>query len=265
MGTSPADHALISMFLLALSSLYQASFKILGLKDIEQRRKKAIEDVISILSVPADDAVRMLRKFKWDVNRVNEEWFSNNEEVCSAVGIVESQPKAPSSQAQEETCLICYDSYMRTDMRSAPCGHLYCCDCMRGYIGSAVVEGPAVLDLRCMSRGAKGEKCNAAVSTAVRDLPVLSAIVYEPLPAPRPVNQYVTTNIDLLLDRRVGWKIARIHVGPVSDRIDSGRQPLRTPNRDASVDTTAAAPRAAAGFERCTRIHAGCCSRVSHP
>ncbi|KIY99470.1 putative E3 ubiquitin-protein ligase ARI7 [Monoraphidium neglectum] len=83
------------------SSKSKAQYAILKRDDIVQRQKKAISEVTSILGLNEDEATRVLRKFKWDVNRVNEEWFSDVEAVRKAVGILEEPaPEGPGESSK---------------------------------------------------------------------------------------------------------------------------------------------------------------------
>lgn len=48
-------------------------------------------------------------------------------------------------------------------MKAAPCGHLYCPTCWKGYLHEKISSGPAVLDVRCPT-----PKCGAAVSVGCK-------------------------------------------------------------------------------------------------
>ena len=43
----------------------QVPYKILSKEDLQKQRRKAIEEVTSVLDIPEDAAVRVLRKYKW--------------------------------------------------------------------------------------------------------------------------------------------------------------------------------------------------------
>lgn len=48
----------------------QPSYRVLKRDQLEERRKQAIADVVSVTGIAAEDAVRVLRKYKWCVVRV---------------------------------------------------------------------------------------------------------------------------------------------------------------------------------------------------
>lgn len=130
-------------------------FKVLPREELQRQRQQAILDVTSVLDIPEDAAVRVLRKYKWDVSRVNEEWFSSNyEKIRTAVGLVD---EVPTPSTSKERCLICFDEFPRADMRASACKHYFCKDCWRGYISNAIASGPASLDLRCPSTECKAK------------------------------------------------------------------------------------------------------------
>ncbi|EFJ49570.1 hypothetical protein VOLCADRAFT_59371 [Volvox carteri f. nagariensis] len=135
---------------------WQVPYKVLPKEELQKQRKRALHEVMSVLEVPEDVAMRVLRKYKWDVSRVQEEWFSKYEQVRQSLGLVDEEP-TPSGR--EERCLICFDSYPLHEMRSAACKHYFCKECWRGYISNALSSGPACLDLRCPSTECKGKAC----------------------------------------------------------------------------------------------------------
>ena len=42
---------------------------------------EAVQGVTQVLQVTQDDATQLLRAFKWNVNRVNDEWFGDEEDI----------------------------------------------------------------------------------------------------------------------------------------------------------------------------------------
>ncbi|KAL6748380.1 hypothetical protein V8C86DRAFT_2879354 [Haematococcus lacustris] len=130
-------------------------YKILNKQDLQLRRDDAIREVTSVLGISDDDALRVLRKYKWDVNRVHDQWFSDMDAVKASVGL---QDPGPSTSADHATCMVCFDTFPLSEMRSAACRHHYCSTCWRGYVKNAIANGPASLDLRCPT-----PKCKACV------------------------------------------------------------------------------------------------------
>ncbi|GJN02491.1 hypothetical protein PR202_ga19849 [Eleusine coracana subsp. coracana] len=81
------------------------------------------------------------------VSKVHDEWFADEEHVRKVVGLPEKRVEIPNDK--EVTCGICFDSCPRASMSAASCGHPFCSTCWRGYISTAINDGPGCLMLRC--------------------------------------------------------------------------------------------------------------------
>ncbi|KAJ4807793.1 RING/U-box superfamily protein [Rhynchospora pubera] len=122
-------------------------YNILEEEDIRQRQEEDISKISGILSISKDAACILLRHYKWNVTKVHDEWFANEESVRKAVGLLEEPVLIPSSTAL--TCGICFETLPSSNMRAAACGHHYCIDCWKGYIGGSIKDGPICLGLCC--------------------------------------------------------------------------------------------------------------------
>mmetsp|Transcript_12046 Transcript_12046/g.25888 ORF Transcript_12046/g.25888 Transcript_12046/m.25888 type:complete len:532 (+) Transcript_12046:91-1686(+) len=149
-----------------VSSSRKVPYNVLSKTDLTRRRKEAIEEVTGVLGISPEEAARVLRKYKWDRNRTNEEWFSDMDGVRESVGIVDD---APSPSGTEEQCMICFDRFPVHDMRAAACKHYFCKDCWVGYISTNIHSGPACLDLRCPLPDCKAYVPQSVVYSTVSD------------------------------------------------------------------------------------------------
>ncbi|KAL3518571.1 hypothetical protein ACH5RR_021160 [Cinchona calisaya] len=70
------------------------SFTILIAEDIKERLENDIADVMSALFVSREAATILLCNYNWDVDKVNEEWFSNKEKVRKTSGLMLENPMA---------------------------------------------------------------------------------------------------------------------------------------------------------------------------
>ncbi|KAG2435678.1 hypothetical protein HXX76_006879 [Chlamydomonas incerta] len=143
-----------------VSAVPKVPYKVLPKDELSKQREKALREVMDVLGIDEDTAMRVLRKYKWDASRVQEEWFSKYDQVRESLGLVdEPGPSGRPAAEAEERCYICFDSFPVRDMRSAACKHYFCKDCWRGYITQALSSGPACLDLRCPSTDCKQKVC----------------------------------------------------------------------------------------------------------
>lgn len=141
----------------------QKNYTILKEEDIRCRQEDDITKVSTVLSVSREAASLLLRRYNWSVSTVHEEWFSDEERVRKAVGLLE-KPIVQFSADEEVTCGICFDSYSFCEIRAAACGHPFCHACWQGYINTAINDGPGCVTLRCPD-----PSCNAAVGQSMID------------------------------------------------------------------------------------------------
>lgn len=134
----------------------QQNYTILNEAEIHQRQEEDMMKISTILSISRVSAGILLRHYNWDVSKVNDEWFADEEKVRRAVGLLEEAHTSPN--AKELTCGICFEVYPCDRMSSAACGHPFCVTCWQGYISTAINDGPGCLMLRCPD-----PSCGAAV------------------------------------------------------------------------------------------------------
>ncbi|CAN6276135.1 unnamed protein product [Urochloa humidicola] len=139
-----------------LSHRQQQNYSILSEVDINQRQEDDINRVSTVLSISKSEACVLLRNYNWSVSKVHDEWFADEERVRKVVGLPEKHIELPNDR--EVTCGICFESCPRSTMSTAACGHPFCSTCWRGYISTAINDGPGCLMLRCPD-----PSCTAAV------------------------------------------------------------------------------------------------------
>ncbi|KFK36710.1 hypothetical protein AALP_AA4G159600 [Arabis alpina] len=115
--------------------------------NVRKHHKDDVRRVSTILSVTEVEASVLLLHYHWNVSKVDDEWFADEERVRTTVGILKKHVVA--SDQREVTCRICLDSFTFKDMVSVFCGHLYCSDCWNGYISTSINDGPGCLMLKC--------------------------------------------------------------------------------------------------------------------
>ncbi|EFN58957.1 hypothetical protein CHLNCDRAFT_137543 [Chlorella variabilis] len=120
------------------------AFVVLDKEELRGRLGVAVEQVVDLLCISDAEATRALRFYKWDLSKLQEEWFTDPDGVRGKVGLLDEQP---STSRKEETCKICFETFP---------------DCWRGYIHTSISSGPSCLDLRCPD-----PECKAAVPRRV--------------------------------------------------------------------------------------------------
>ncbi|KAM7256120.1 hypothetical protein ACFE04_011861 [Oxalis oulophora] len=125
----------------------QLDYTVLTEDDIKRAQDDDILSLCGVLSLSREEATMILRHFNWNVSRVHEEWFTEEERVRKAVGLVEKSIQSPN--ATKLTCGICFDSFPQKRIASVACGHPFCKICWQCYISTAINDGPGCLSLRC--------------------------------------------------------------------------------------------------------------------
>ncbi|KQJ91001.1 hypothetical protein BRADI_4g35080v3 [Brachypodium distachyon] len=115
--------------------------------DIRERQEEGINRVSSIFSIPRESARILLRQYKWNVSKLSDEWFTDEDHVRRFVGLPTDGVILP--DCQKLTCGICFEGYSTSALSSASCVHFYCNECWEGYISASINDGPGCLALRC--------------------------------------------------------------------------------------------------------------------
>lgn len=116
--------------------------------DVLSKANALVAQTSALLSLPASHSRALLRHFKWDENRLNDEWFSNEAKVREKVGLTRSE--AGEGSTSETVCGICFDTFAQEEMFAMRCGHGFCRGCWKSYANSAIDDGPSCLELRCI-------------------------------------------------------------------------------------------------------------------
>ncbi|KAI4302072.1 hypothetical protein L6164_035289 [Bauhinia variegata] len=143
---------------------HQQNYTILSENDIFQRQEDDVMRISTVLSIPKVAASILLRYYNWNVGKVHDEWFVDEEKVRRAVGLLQ-RPVVEYPNAKELTCGICFETYPCDKMHAASCAHPFCTTCWAGYISTAINDGPGCLLLRCPD-----PSCGATVGQDMIDL-----------------------------------------------------------------------------------------------
>eukprot|EP00252_Welwitschia_mirabilis_P004875 TRINITY_DN1520_c0_g3_i1.p1 TRINITY_DN1520_c0_g3~~TRINITY_DN1520_c0_g3_i1.p1 ORF type:complete len:546 (+),score=119.79 TRINITY_DN1520_c0_g3_i1:530-2167(+) len=146
----------------------QTNYTILSEEDILQRQEEAITTVASVLSISRVEAGILLRHYKWSVNKVNDEWFLDEEKVRKEVGLLNPAMQVKPMERVLK-CGICFDPFERDYMKAAACGHHFCDACWKGYMEASISSGPGCLTLRCPVPSCNAAVCEDMVLSLVSD------------------------------------------------------------------------------------------------
>ncbi|PIA53344.1 hypothetical protein AQUCO_00900132v1 [Aquilegia coerulea] len=124
------------------------NFTVWSEDDIRSHQEKDITEICDVLPVSRVSASLLLYHYKWNVTKVLDDWFANEENVRMTIGLLE-KPVVQYPDAMKLICAICFDRFRRRRMYTASCGHPFCSSCWKGYITTSINDGPGCLMLRC--------------------------------------------------------------------------------------------------------------------
>uniref|UniRef100_A0ACD5XUB6 Uncharacterized protein n=1 Tax=Avena sativa TaxID=4498 RepID=A0ACD5XUB6_AVESA len=122
-------------------------YVVLTQNDLHGRQEEDIRQVSSVFSIPRGSACILLRQYKWNISKLSDEWFADEERVRTSVGLPAKGVILP--DCQKLTCGICFEGYSTCALSSASCVHFYCPECWEGYISASINDGPGCLALQC--------------------------------------------------------------------------------------------------------------------
>lgn len=131
---------------------HQRNYTILKVEDIVRRQTDDVVSLRSVLHVSSLEASTLLCYYNWDVNRVHEEWFTDEQRVRKTVGILKiaSIKRSRTGTRDMFPCEICCESRYGDQKRWASCGHPFCVCCWRTYISISINDsGMGCLRLKC--------------------------------------------------------------------------------------------------------------------
>ncbi len=127
-------------------------FIVQKLENIEKVQWNLVNDARETLGVNDDQAITLLRYFKWNLEKLQESWFADDQQkLMKKIGLVfdpiitKSYPYVNSTLKANNQgyCQICYSKFNTTDAKpdALQCGHEFCSQDWRDYLGSRVNAG----------------------------------------------------------------------------------------------------------------------------
>lgn len=119
----------------------EVKFKVHGPQKIQEQQDSVIDEVNMILALRKEDAAIMLRHFRWNKERLIEDYMDRPNKVLDAAGLGPSTIGPPKLEITPGfTCEICYEDEEGLDTFAMKCGHRYCINCYRHYLTQKIKE-----------------------------------------------------------------------------------------------------------------------------
>ncbi|XP_044582922.1 E3 ubiquitin-protein ligase ARIH1-like [Cotesia glomerata] len=128
-------------------------YKILSPDKIVSEMIEKIKSVNLILLIPSTTARILLHHFKWDEEKLLEDYFSKDRAaIFKAAGLVDPSSVSKSKELPSDStefCGICLSPFIRSLMTGLECGHRFCGDCWAKYLSVKVMSEGECLSISC--------------------------------------------------------------------------------------------------------------------
>ena len=126
----------------------QEQYVVCDIEDIKRNQNQRVAECVELFSVTEEEAVILLREYKWNNDRLQGDWFENQNKIRYKCGLAmdpeyrKSKPQMETSLAEKNQgmCAICYTPFDGAKDQLS-CGHQFCCDCWSYYLQQKVSEG----------------------------------------------------------------------------------------------------------------------------
>ncbi|KAF8461121.1 hypothetical protein BDZ91DRAFT_772952 [Kalaharituber pfeilii] len=114
---------------------YEVDFRVFSDTEIHKIQTEQIEEVCNILGLSAEQCGVLLRHFKWQKERLIEQYLNNPEEVLEGAGLTASDERPPKiEKVAGFVCDICCDDEPDVETFALKCNHRYCRNCYQAYL-----------------------------------------------------------------------------------------------------------------------------------
>ncbi|RMZ73700.1 RING finger [Pyrenophora seminiperda CCB06] len=146
---------------------YEVDFKVFDPIQIQAQQDKQIDEVSSILGQPPEAAAILLRHLRWNKERLIDQYMEKMEQVLETAGLGQDSTTNPPKLEKVPgfVCDICCDDDANMKTFAMKCGHRFCLDCYRQYLGTKIQDEGEAARIRC-----PGEGCTRIVDSKSLDL-----------------------------------------------------------------------------------------------
>ena len=126
-----------------------------------------IAEVANLLEQPHEATAILLRFFRWNKERLIEQYMDNQEEVLNKAGLGQDIRRSPPriDTIPNFSCEICCEDTPGLQSFAMKCGHRFCANCYRQYLAQKIRGEGEAARIRC-----PGDGCNQIVDAKSLDL-----------------------------------------------------------------------------------------------
>lgn len=135
---------------------FDINYKVWSPGDIEAQQNAVIDEVNMILDLRKEDVAILLRHFRWNKERLIEDYMDRPRKVLEDAGLGPSTTGPPKlAVIPGFMCEICCEDEDGLQTFAMKCGHRYCVDCYRHYLAQKIKEEGEAARIQCPSEGCK--------------------------------------------------------------------------------------------------------------
>eukprot|EP01097_Dermamoeba_algensis_P011858 TRINITY_DN9342_c0_g1_i1.p1 TRINITY_DN9342_c0_g1~~TRINITY_DN9342_c0_g1_i1.p1 ORF type:complete len:218 (+),score=26.54 TRINITY_DN9342_c0_g1_i1:130-783(+) len=111
--------------------------------EFEKRQQDLTKNISELCAFPPPFAELLLCFYKWDVEKIQNEYFEDPESYCKRAGVL-YVPEMSGTQSGNQTveCCICCEDVPISKTYRLGCGHgTYCKDCWKSHIREKIKDG----------------------------------------------------------------------------------------------------------------------------
>lgn len=149
---------------------YEVDARNITSAEVRMAQEAQAEQVANVLAQSQEQALILLRHYRWNKERLIDRLMDNSEAVLNEAGIA-THPVQPKIETVENyECPICCEEGTLPTF-AMECGHRYCVDCYGRFMDERIVEEGEVRQLIC-----PGDKCKLALGESSVRLLVLDDV-----------------------------------------------------------------------------------------
>jgi ariadne-1 len=135
---------------------FDINFKIYHPADIQAQQDDLIDEVNMILDIRKEEAAILLRHFRWNKERLIEDYMDRPKKVLEDAGLGPSATGPPKLEVIPGfMCDICCEEEEGLQSFAMKCGHRYCANCYSQYLHQKIREEGEAARIQCPQEGCK--------------------------------------------------------------------------------------------------------------
>ncbi|TVY91843.1 E3 ubiquitin-protein ligase [Lachnellula willkommii] len=135
---------------------FDINYKVYHPEDIQAQQDDLINEVNMILDIRKEDAAILLRHFRWNKERLIEDYMDRSKKVLEDAGLGPSMTGPPKLEVIPGfMCDICCEDEKGLQSFAMKCGHRYCINCYNQYLGQKIKEEGEAARIQCPADGCK--------------------------------------------------------------------------------------------------------------